>query len=77
MAVEINRDLDRRVTQLAAYVGDRHPAAEPQRGIGVPGVVDANVSDLGLLQERAPDPIPKPGVVQRLVGVRLSREHPG
>jgi len=45
-------------------------------GIGVAGVVHADVADFGLLQERPPHPITEPGIVHRLVRVRGRAEDP-
>ena len=49
VTVEVDGDLDRGVPELLRDVGDRHPAAEHQRRIGVASVVDADVTDSGFL----------------------------
>ncbi len=57
MAVEIHCDLDRGVSKLLRDVGGRHAPAEHQRGVGVARVMDADMTDLGLLKERLLQPI--------------------
>ena len=76
VAVQVHRDLDGSVPKLAAHVAGRNAPAQHQRGVGVAGVVDADVFHLRLLKQRPPQTITKPGIVQRLLWLRLSREDP-
>jgi hypothetical protein len=66
VTVQVHRDRDGRVAELAGHVDDGHASAKHQTGVGVPGVVNAHVTDAGPFQEGPPDAIAKPGVIEGL-----------
>jgi len=62
------------VPELLGDVGNGHPATEHQARVGGASVVDADVTYLRFLKERAPHSITEPRIFQRLGEVGRRRK---
>ena len=64
MPVRVDGDLDRRVPELLLHVDDRFALLQQQRRERVPQVVDANLAEIGLLEDPRED-VPDVPLVER------------
>ena len=69
MAVDVHGRLDRRVAELLLDVVQRFALLQEEAGEGVPHVVEANLLDVGLLENLSPWVSPEPTRIDLLAGV--------
>jgi len=69
MPVEVDRDFDRRVTELVLDVGQRLAGLDQQRREGVAQIVEADPPQPGLTEQRRPHAVQEVHGVDRLARV--------